>query len=277
MNWRGAFFALFVFGLVPNTGFAQVAESEPLTGRLVISGSSTMAPLVVAISKLFGVRHPGVTVTVKTSASEQGAEDALEGKSDIGMASRDLEGKELALFAIPIARDGVALVVHKDNPAVGLTKAQIRDILTGKIANWRALAGPDAQIRVGTRTPGHSTLEIITHYLGIKPADIKADQVLDDNKDVLLFAAAQRGSFTFVSTGAVDHAIKNGVPIKPLSLDDVPPGSGSIRDGSWPLARPLNLLTRQVPAGLVKTFIEFALSPEVRQTIIDHEFVPFVE
>jgi phosphate transport system substrate-binding protein len=100
--------------------------------------------------------------------------DALEGKADIGMASRELTPNEQALFAIPIARDGVVFVVNKDNPVGGLTRAQAFELFTGKIANWKALGGPDARIEAVTRTPGRSTLEIVPHYLGIAPTAIRA-------------------------------------------------------------------------------------------------------
>lgn len=272
---KPAWLLCIMLAVAPLSSPAQTAASAPLAGKLLITGSSTMTPMVEELGKRFRARHPGVAISVEAGGSGRGVADALDGKADIGMASRELGAKEQALFAIPIARDGVALVVHQDNPVRGLTREQVREVFTGKIQNWGALGGHAARIEVVTRKPGHSSLEIISQYLGIAPAAIKASQVLGDSAEVQRFVAANRNAIAFLSAGGVDDAVQKGRPFKPLALDGITPGIGSVRDGSWPLARPLNLLTRQVPAGVARAFIEFALSPEVREVIVDHDFVPY--
>ena len=272
---KRAFLLCLMLTAAPLPGFAQGTASAPLTGKLLITGSSTMAPMVEELGKRFRARHPGVVISVEAGGSGRGVADALEGKADIGMASRKLSQKEKALFAIPIARDGVAFVVHKDNPVGGLTRMQALAVFTGKTADWKALGGAAARIEVVTRTPGHATLEIVPRYFGIAPEAIKAAHVMGDSAEVQRLIAANRNAIGFLSTGAVDDAVQKGQPLKPLALDGKAPGSGSIRDGTWPLSRPLNLVTRRVPAGAAKAFIEFALSRAAREAILEHDFVPF--
>ena len=98
---------------------------------------------------------------------------------------------------------------------------------------------------------------------------------MGDTAEVQRLIAANHNAIGFLSTGAVDDAVQKGQPLKPLALDGMAPGSGSIRDGTWPLSRPLNLVTRRVPAGVAKAFIEFALSRAARETILEYDFVPF--
>ena len=273
---KRAFMLCMMLAAAPAPGFAQGTASAPLTGKLLITGSSTMAPMVEELGKRFRTRHPGVVITVEAGGSGRGVADALEGKADIGMASRELNPKEKTLFAIPIARDGVAFVVHKDNPIGGLTRAQALAVFTGKTADWKALGGRVARIEVVTRKPGHSSLEIMSHYLGIAPEAIKSAHVMGDTAEVWRLVAANRNAIGFLSTGVVDDAVQKGLPLKPLGLDGMAPGIGSIRDGTWPLSRPLNLLTRRVPTGAAKVFIEFALSPAAREVILEHDFVPYL-
>jgi phosphate transport system substrate-binding protein len=273
---KRAFLLCMSLAAAPLPGFAQGTASAPLAGKLLITGSSTMAPMVVELAKRFRAQHSGVVITVETGGSGRGVADALEGKADIGMASRELNPKEKALFAIPIARDGVTFVVHKNNPIGGLTRAQVFELFTGKIANWKALGGPAAPIEVVTRKSGHSSLEIMSYYLGIAPEAIKAAHVIGDNAEVQRLVAANRNVIAFLSIGAADKAAQQGLSLKSFALDGIVPGVGSIRDGTWPISRPLNLLTRRVPAGVAKAFIEFALSPAAREVILEHDFVPYL-
>ena len=221
---KRAFLLCMLLAAAPLSGFAQGPPSAPLAGKLLITGSSTMAPMVEELGKHFRTRHPGVVITVEAGGSGRGVADALEGKADIGMASRELTPKEKALFAIPIARDGVVFAVHKDNPVGGLTRAQALELFTGKIVNWKALGGPAARIEVVTRTPGHGSLEIMSPYLGIAPTAIKAAHVIGDSAEVIRLIAANRNAIAFLSVGAVDDAAQKGLPLKSLALDGLAQG-----------------------------------------------------
>ena len=273
---RRAFLLWMLLAAAPLPAFAQGTGGAPLAGKLLVTGSSTMAPMIADIAQRFTALRPGVSISVEAGGSGRGVADALEGKADIGMASRELNPKEKALFAIPIARDGVAFVVHKDNPIGGLTRAQALAVFTGKTADWKALGGSAARIEVVTRRSGHAEIDIVSDYFGIAPEAIKAAHVTGGNAEGLRLVAANRNAIAFLSTGAVDDAVQKGRPLKPLALDGVTPGIGSVRDGTWPLSRPLNLLTRRVPAGAARAFIEFALSPAARGVILEHDFVPYL-
>ena len=81
-------------------------------GKLVITGSSTVAPLALEIARRFEERHPGARVDVQTGGSSRGIADTRSGVADLGMASRDLAGDEQDLVSYTLARDGVCLIVH---------------------------------------------------------------------------------------------------------------------------------------------------------------------
>lgn len=253
-------------------GFGAAVASHA-TGKLVVTGSGTMTPLVRAIAKRYETLHPGVRIDVRSGGSSRGIGDARTGKADIGMVSRALSEGDLASF--PIARDGVALVVHKDNPVAALTTRQIKDIYTGRITNWKQAGGRDAAIAVFAAEPGRSTSELFTQFLEISYADIRAHQVLGNNPGRIRAVSENPGGIVFMSVGEAERTAQAGAPIKLLPMEGVPASSKTILSGDDPIARALTLVTRGLPTGLAKEFISFALSPQVADLVIRHDFVPY--
>jgi len=263
--------ATFIF---PAPVAAQPA-AQALAGKLRLTGSSTLAPVMTELAKRFRLLHPGVEITVEAGGSSRGAADALAGHADIGMVSRELHPDERALFVFTIARDGIALHVHRDNPVAQLTRMQAVELLAGRTGNWKALGGPDAKIEVISRKEGHSSLEIVSHHFGLDPREIKAAQVVGDNAEAARALAANRNALSFFSVGYGEDMMQKGMPLKVLALDGMEASIQAVRAGKWPLARTLNLVTRAVPAGAARGFIEFALSPQAHETIRQYDFVPY--
>ncbi|EMI21322.1 phosphate binding protein, partial [Rhodopirellula maiorica SM1] len=85
--------------------------------------------------------HPEIQVDVRRGGSSRGIADARRNHADIGMVSRELSPAEQDLIAITIARDGIAVIVHRDNPITSLTNNQIAAIYTGDIRDWRDVGG----------------------------------------------------------------------------------------------------------------------------------------
>lgn len=255
---------------------AAPRAARPAAAKLVITGSSTLAPLIADLARRYQAEHPGTAITVEAGGSGRGVADARAGRADIGMVSRALtldENKDL--FAITLARDSVAFVVHRDNPVRSIAREQVCAILQGKATNWKALGGPDAPIRVLTRSTGHSTLDIVAEYCGIKPGAIAAQRAAGDNPEALQGVLDDAHTFTFISFGFALAAEARGKAIRLLALDGVAANAAELRSGRYPLARQLNLVTKSVPAGAALSFIEYLRSTAVRAAIEEHDFVPY--
>ncbi len=108
------------------------------SGKVVVAGSSSVTPVMESLREAYLVLNPDVSIEVQQSDSSTGMSAALEGVCDIGMASRDLKDSELDGGLIPtvIAIDGIAVIVHNDNPAENLTSEQVRAIFAGEITSW---------------------------------------------------------------------------------------------------------------------------------------------
>ena len=110
-----------------------------VTGKIVVGGSSSVAPVMEKLIEAYATWNPNVEIELQTSDSSTGMSATAEGNLDIGMASRELKDSEIerGLTSTAIALDGIAVIVNKENVAgVNLTTEQIRKIYTGEITNW---------------------------------------------------------------------------------------------------------------------------------------------
>lgn len=266
--------------LAPAMAQAQVPDArvaDPLAGQLRITGSDTMTPLVSAIAKRFQALYPAVHIEIQSGGSSRGIADVAQGKADIGMASRALKDSERGLAGLSIARDGVAVVLHKDNPVGALSDRQIADIYTGKIGNWKSVGGRDAPILVVMSEPAGGSYELFINYFGIRAEDIKSQRVLGNNPARLSLMSENPNAILYMSVSEAARNVLADASIKLLPIANVVATSKNIRDGNYPLSRPLTLVTKSLPRGLVKVFIEYALSSQVTDLIRAHDFVPYLD
>jgi phosphate transport system substrate-binding protein len=252
--------------------FGLAAQSAP--DRLVITGSSTVAPLVAEIAKRFEQQHPGVRIDVQTGGSSRGVADARSGLADIGMVSRRLNPDEKDLMPHTLAMDGIGVILHKSNPIRTLTDAQIKAIYQGQIKNWNEVGGKDLRITVVHKAEGRSTLELFLHYTGLKNSEIRPQVVVGDNQQGIKSVAANPGAIGYVSIGAAEYEAAHNTPIRLMDLRGVAASVASVRDGKFPLSRPLNLVTPGAPTGLAKRFVAFASAGANRDLVEAQFFVP---
>lgn len=243
-------------------------------GKLVITGSSTMAPLVSEIGKRFEMLHPGTRVDVQTGGSSRGIADAMNGLADIGMVSRALKPQEQSLHGAAIAHDGITIILHQDNPVHELTDTQIKAIYTGDITNWKTLGGFDAPITVVNKAEGRSTLELFLQHFQLSNRAIRAHVIIGDNEQGIKTIAGNPYAIGYVSVGTAQYDATHEIPIRLLSLHHVPATVETVQNGTFPLSRPLTLVSKNPPTGLAKTFIEFSRSPAVHDLILQQYFVP---
>lgn len=132
--------------VVDEKGYISVTQGEAYkasgqTGTLTIAGSTSVAPLMEVLADKYMALNSGVKIEIQQSGSSAGITSAVEGVSQIGMASRELKDSETAkgVTAIKIAMDGIAVIVNKDNSFSELTSDQIRKIYTGETTQWSDL------------------------------------------------------------------------------------------------------------------------------------------
>lgn len=254
----------------PSASNAQSAQTQ---SKLVLTGSSTIAPLAAEMAKRYEAEHAGVRIDVQSGGSSRGVADARQGVADIGMVSRKLKETEKDLQAMTIAKDGVSIILHKENSVSSLSDQQIIDIYTKKITNWKEVGGQDAPITVVNKAEGRSTLELFAQYFKLEPKDIKADVVIGDNEQGIKTVAGNPNAIGYVSIGSAEYDATHGGTIKLLPVKGVAASIANVANEKFPISRPLNLVTKTTPTGLQKDFIDFARSSKVQDIVKQQYFV----
>lgn len=168
--------------LAPVLAGAQVPAGKAAPGTpLVVTGSSTMYPLMQDIVRRFEEQHPGVSIEVRSGGSGQGIADLRAGRSDLAMVSRQLERSESDLFTVSLCQDGAAIVVHRTNRLKGLSRRQLADVLTGRIDDWKQLGARAGPIKLAWREEGQGIPELLFRHPKLRPEQIRSATVIFEN------------------------------------------------------------------------------------------------
>jgi phosphate transport system substrate-binding protein len=228
---------------------------------VVAAGSTSVQPYAELLAQEFEHTHPELAVDIQGGGSSAGVAAARSGAADIGMSSRALRDDELELWSVEIAKDGLAIIVHPDNPCGGLTSEQIRAVYSAEITRWSELGGADAKINVIAREEGSGTRsafeELLMKDKRITPRAI----VQNSNGQISQLVAGDRHSIGFISLGLVDSAVKA------LRLDGVVPARENVINGTYSLFRPFLFVAREPPSGPSELFIDFVMSEAGRRLL----------
>ena len=267
--------SLILLGLASCENTVAETDGIGLSGRLVITGSSTCAPLIGDIAKRFEKAHPKVRIDVQMGGSSRGIADTKRGTADIGMASRELKQNEAPeLVSYPFAQDGVAIILHKENPITSLTDEQVHGIYTGALSNWSEIGGLNAPITVVNKASGRATLEVFLKHFKLDETTIQADVIIGDNQQGIKTVSGNPNSIGYVSIGAAEFEIGEGTPLRLLETQGVEATTANVSRGKFPIGRPLILVSRETQSELASSFITYCRSGQVHDLIEDLYFVP---
>ena len=255
----------------PSNRTPAAAPTEP-AHKVVIRGSNTvgeeLAPRLIAAYKQ---EHPDIDFDLLTKGTSYGMGALMGGFCDIAGASRPplKEELEVAQFRNVQLDDHiigtycVAVVVNASNPLTNLTRAQVRDVFTGAIQNWKELGGPDAPIRLYIRDPVSGT------YLGFKELAMEdkpyaSEQNLFTNYDGIVAAVARDTN----GIGYSGFNLTHQPGIKAVAIDDIEPTDAAVNQGKYPYARALHLYTNQgKERPVAMDFIRFVQSPQGQEVL----------
>lgn len=137
----------------------KMPKKAAVTGTVATDGSTSMQKVIGALGEAFMAENSGVTFTYNPTGSGTDITAVKEGRCDTGLSSRALKAEEKAdgLQETILALDGIAVIVHPQNPVSDLTAEQIAKIYTGAITNWKEVGGDDAEIVLIGREAGSGT------------------------------------------------------------------------------------------------------------------------
>jgi phosphate transport system substrate-binding protein len=256
------------------------------TGSVQIVGSESMRPVVSACAEAFMSRNPKADIIVKGGGSADGVAAVLHGIADLGMVSRELSQRErdfaaskgIELSEIPLARDGVTVVVNRANRIASLSLEQLQAIFAGTVRNWRDLGGEDEEIVAIGRATGSGTQALFAERVfdGRAHASVLA---MSSNEAVVAEVAARAGAVGYAGLGALQTA--RSVKSLALSIDaksaPVAADTDAIRTGSYPLSRTLVLVAPRRTTDLAKAFVEHCVGDGGRDLLRRAGYISMVE
>jgi len=235
---------------------------------LIVAGSTSVQPYAELLAEEYSLLYPGNEVDIQGGGSSAGVTAVESGAADIGMSSRALKESELGMWSVEIAKDGLAIIIHPDNPIDSLSADQLRGIYAATITNWIELGGPDARIHVFAREEGSGTRsafeELVMQGTFITPKAI----VQDSNGAVRQLISNDRYSIGFISLGLVDTTVKA------LKMDGVAATWENVVNGTYSLYRPFLFVTSGDPSEQSGHFIDFTLSAIGQELLINEGLIP---
>ncbi|MEV4781605.1 substrate-binding domain-containing protein [Burkholderia sp. LMU1-1-1.1] len=244
-------------------GAACAPNGNPARRSLLISGADAMLPLVRALAQAFLRERraglpggsPALDVIVERGGSVPAYIAASRRAIDVAAMTRALSDAEDGPGARQhlIARDDIGIVVHRALPLADLARAQVRGLLTGEIANWRALGGPDLPVTVYAHPRGAPARQS-TEQLLLEGADFSPEARELAGEAALAAVAATPGAIGYLA----GHARGGREPVALLAVDGVPPTAATVLSGRYPYTHGFHLLLHGEPGGEREAFVRFA-------------------
>ncbi len=272
-------FLLLLQLLLPPASRGAAPETLSYAGAGTIPLSILYAGALTAFEKKMGVHFGKIDASCGTG---RGMEMVLAGEADLGGAGRELTEEEKAkgLVGVTIGYDALALWVNAENPVKNLTRQQAKDILTGRIRNWKELGGHDEAISLFVESLEDRKAGITLVWetlMNRQPLSPEGVTIIEFSRDGMLAASRTPGALSPGSLGMATSLSQRVMErLRPLRLDGVAPTADTVQKRSYPVCRPLVLATNGPAQGNAKRFIDFMLSPE-GQAIVARSFVPAVK
>ncbi|NSW55910.1 MAG: PstS family phosphate ABC transporter substrate-binding protein [Armatimonadetes bacterium] len=256
------------------------------TTTIQAKGSDTLLQVAQALAEAYKAVKPGIEVSVTGGGSGTGFQALQEGTTDIANSSRSIKDEEVEACKAKgiepvenlIGYDGIAVIVNKANPIEKLTIEQLSDIYTGAITDWKALGGK-GEIVTLSRDTTSGTYEYFKEAVvqkGDKDSglDFAASIVmLPSNSAIHDEVAKTENAIGYIGLGYLTDAVK-AVPVVGKDGKPVSPAVDTVKDGSYPISRPLFMYTKKGSSPEVTAYLEWIMSDEGQKIVADEGFVP---
>ena len=268
--------------------FAPYAFAASAKNSIQIKGSDTMVNLGQAWAEKYMEKNPAEFPAVTGGGSGTGLSSLISGTCDIAMSSRNIKEKEIGLAKkkginpneIKVALDGLAVVVNPGNPIGKLTLAQLADIFTGRVTNWKEVGGKDERIVLLSREVNSGThVYFKEHVLRKNDPNSKEEfasgaLMLSSSQAIADEVAGNPEAIGYYGMGYISKKQKPLSLAKDEKSEYEMPTIENVINGKYPISRPLFLYINGTPEGLVKKFVDFTLSKEGQEIVLATDFVP---
>lgn len=290
-GWRNVFIAvwIFLFGMV-----VAAQPAQPDRPLLRLHGSNTMGQRLVPTLARAWAEQQGWTFVSQDSAqldefvirlrreretarieiaahgTGTGLEALLDRRADLWMASRPVKADEIAMASalgrldLPnqehvIALDGVAIVMHPNNPLSALSVPDLRRIFSGQVRDWAAFGRASGAIALHARDDRSGTYDTFKSLVLAGTTLAAAAKRYESSDELVAAVIDDRNAIGFVGLDAVGAA--RALAIADAGTRALPPKRLDIATEDYALSRRLYLYAPEMQPQPVRDFIEFAQGP----------------
>ena len=267
---------------VPLLLLAACGQSKEKSEVVQITGSDTCLNVTQQLSEAYMNGHKDARIAVTGGGSGVGIAAAINGTTDIAMASRDAKDSELQSAAdagnpleeIVFGWDGLSVITHPSNPVNALSKEVVGRIFAGEITNWSEVGGKDAPIILLSRDSSSGT-HVYFKEAVVRGGDKSSAKEYDDatlflpsNSAIVQEAASNENAIGYVGMAYMDESVKA------LEINGAAPTVENVSSKKYPIARELFWYAPSERSQVISNIIEFALSPEGQAIVAEEGFVP---
>lgn len=259
----------------------DASNSDNLEGSVTLSGSSALLPLVEASIDGFNEKYPDIEVSAQAGGSGTGLTQVSDGSVNIGNSDVEAtdkldKAKADELVDHKVVAQGFAVVVSKGLGVDALTKAQIQDIFSGKVTNWKDVGGKDLEITVihrpessGTRATFVST--ILDGDASLEDSNIGITQ--DNNGNVLTAMESNEGAISYLALSYLtsDEAKDK---ISAVSIDGVEPTTKNITTNKYAFWSYGHMYTKGKATKVQKALIDYIMSEDNKEIVESLGYIP---
>lgn len=259
----------------------MIGFSFTTTTKITVKGSDTMVILSQKWAEVYMRKNPSVFVQVTGGGSGVGIAALINGSTMIANSSRPIDQEELEklkakynknAIQIACAKDGLSIFLNKANPVDELTIDQLGAIFSGKITNWKQVGGPDAKIQLYGRESSSGTFEFFKDHV-VKTDFARSCQTLPGTAAIV--NAVKKDKFGIGYGGAAyAEGVKDCKIKKDAKSKGILPSAATIKNKTYPISRYLFMYLKEKPTGETKKFIDWILSAEGQNVIVEVGYYP---
>lgn len=255
-------------------GCGNSNQGSEAGSTITISGSSAMLPLMEQSIEKFNEIKPGNTINAQAGGSGTGLTQVLDGTVNIGNSDVYAKDKLTAeqakeLVDHKVIAQGFGVVINKESGITNLTKAQIKDIFSGKVKNWKEVGGKDIEILVIHRPSSSGTRATFVEKVLDGKKELENDSIgatQDSNGAVLTAMKKNGGAISYVALSYMNNEeAKNTLNL--VSIDGKEATVQNIKDGKYDFWSWGHMYTKGEANGLAKEFIDFVGSSDNKESI----------
>lgn len=294
MNWKTIVMVLMI-GLLAGAGIgyliaipAQTSQNtDSLTGNIVVKGSDTLLIVAQQWAEAYMTNHTQVTISIAGGGSGVGFAALTQKTTDIADASREIKASEIQTAKANgvnpvewvVGLDGIAIVVHPNNPVNELTLEQLEKIYNGTYTNWNEVGGNNAVIITYGRQSTSGTYDFFREHV-LHNTNFRADnRELAGNAEIVQSVQGDINGIGYVGVAYT----KQGVNVKVLkikaseSATAYEPSVVNVKSGDYAIARKLYIYTNGNPTGVLADYVAFILSPNGQQILEEVGYISYIK